>query len=307
MQRLTYGVRTQDPGDHDDPAARAAIERTPAFRDFAAGLRHIDDALRASPDPYANAVGIWLNVPRQDGDEHAVPESERRRQLVALAGASKDPRIYELAFLTCGRSAEDGCYALSARRWAELDAGNSVPLSFILDDAKARGDVSGQEEAWFHMATAARVNDRTLAQLQPIIASSNGSAGDQAAAEGLAMLAMGISAAWPLPVGRLYDCRPGALADANRAQLCARYANLMFEHSDSMTTRSYGATLIRRVGGDARPGAIVRSELEGWLQAWTPTKTLTCGELAGQLAFLSRAATDGGPAALHPVSSAAAP
>ena len=307
MVRRTYGARPEDAEKPEDLAAREARERTGAYKEFSAGVRRIDDALRTSPDPYANAVGVWLDLPRDESGERAVPEGERRRQLAALAVRSTDPRLYALAFETCRGSLDDGCHVLSARRWVDLDAGNALPWAFLLQEAVAKGDVSGQQEAWFHMAKADRFDERSLAQLAPIIASSNGSAGDQVAAESLSVLAIGIAAAWPLPWEPWRGCaRPAARADSNRAQLCTSLADVMFEQSDSIQRRSLGASLTKRLSGDATRSAIVNQEIDAWVKEFKEPGESSCESLDTHLAHLSRAATVGAPRFLREAASDAA-
>ena len=301
MTRRTYGARPGDPEKPEDLAARQARERTAAYKAFSASVRRIDAALRASADPYANAVGIWLNLPLDDSGQEAVSQDERRRELAALAARSNDPRIYELAFMTCRRTMDaDGCEALSARRWVDLDPGNALPWAVLLEEAVANGDVSGQQNAWFHMAKAERYETRFLAQLAPIIAASDGSAADQTAAESMAVLAIGAAAAWPLPFEPWAGCvRPAARADSNRVQLCAS----MYAHSDWIQTRSLGASLTKRLTGDGTRVAITNKESDAWVKAWKDPAELDCGGLDAKLALLARAAVVGEPAALREVES----
>lgn len=266
-------------------------------------MRRIDDALRTSPDPYANAVGIWLNLPRDESGEHAVSEGERRRRLAALAPRSTDPRIYALAFRTCRGSMDDGCHTLSARRWVDLDASNALPWTFLLDEAVARGDVAGQENAWFHMANADRFEDRSLTPLIPIIANSNGSVGDQVAAEALSVLVIGIAAGSALPLEQFRECGPEVRADSNRTQLCVGYANVMFEHSESIQARFRGAHVTKVLTGDGARSAVVIKESDAWGKDWKQPEELSCGTLGPYLALLSRAATVGVPTLLHETAS----
>ena len=289
-----------------DVARRGALERSPAFKAFEGGVLRIDGALRGSSDPYARAVGIWLNIPRNAQDDGAVTEAERRRQLAAMATATSDPRIYALAFRTCHGSTDDGCHALSVRRWAELDPGNAVPWTFLLDEAAARGDVSGQQEAWFHMAAAKRFEDREFAQLQPIVESSDDSAGGLMAADGLSIMAIGIGAAWPWPAAPWDQCRAAAHVDSNRAQLCEKFADVMFEHSDSLVGRAFGAALTKRMAGDASRSATVGAEMKLWADEWSQSKEPSCDTLKSQLSLLLRAVAVGPPAAARELAAASA-
>ena len=142
--------------DAEDAAAQAAFMRRPEVASLAKGIRRIDDSLRASTDPFAQAVALWLNVPRTDDASEGIPDDERLRALATMAASTTDPRIYALAFRACGASDEAACQALSARRWAVLDPDNAVPWLFLLNDAEHTHDLSGQQEAWFHVAASTR-------------------------------------------------------------------------------------------------------------------------------------------------------
>jgi len=273
-----------------DPAARQAVEGTPAFKDFAASLHRIDDTLRSSSEPYANAVALWLNVPRNDRDEGAVPEAERRRQLAALAVRTTDPRIYAMAFLTCRGSSDNGCHALNARRWAQLDAGNAMPWLYLLDDAVKGGDVSSQEEALFQMAASTRMDDRTYAPVPTIAGAAGASAGELMAADALSETAVGIAAAQLQPIGTLARvCKPAPLPDANRAQHCSRIADLLFEHSDTPMLRMMGAGMTRRVTGNAARVELVSREIDRMTEPAEPGAT-SCDRLRERMKLWTRMA-----------------
>jgi len=262
-----------------DPAARQAVEDTRAFKDFAASLHHIDDTLRSSSESYANAVAIWLNVPRNDLDESGVPEAERRRQLAALAVLTSDPRIYAMAFLTCRGSSDNGCHALNARRWAQLDTGNAMPWLYLLDEAVKGGDVSSQEEALFQMAASTRMDDRTYAPVPTIGGATGASTGDLIAAYALSETAVGIAAAQVQPISTLTRaCKPTPVLDANRAQHCSRIADLLFDHSDTPMLRMTGAAMTRRVTNDGERAALVSREIDRMTDPAEPGAT-SCDRL----------------------------
>ena len=279
--------------DADDPAVRAAFLSRPGVVALMKGIRHVDASLRASADPFARAVALWLNVPPTADDAAGIPAGERLLRLATMASSTADPRIYALAFRTCSGSNEAACQALSARRWAVLDPDNAVPWLFLLNDAERAGDASGQQEAWFHIAGSARFDERFYTQLQPVLAVATPDPDDQRAAEVLSVMGIGTAAAQPIDFGPLLrGCRANALADANRAQLCARVADLMFEHSDAPTTRQFGASMTKRLTGDNRRNEQVAEERRFWI-ANDPGAPQGCAELHRQLDLVRSLATNG--------------
>ncbi len=257
------------------------------------GIRHIDDSLRASADPFANAVALWLDLPRMDDDSEVVPDGQRQRLLATMAASTADPRVYALAFRACSGSGEAACQALSARRWAALDPGNAVPWTFLLNDAERAGDASGQQEAWFHLAASARFDERFYAQLQPVLAAASDDPDDQRAAEAVSVMGIGIAAGQTLVFGPLLKgCRGTALADANRVQLCTKVADLLFDHSDAHLARQLGASMTRILTGDIRCNGQVVEEQQFWI-ANDPVATRGCAELHRQLDFIRSLATRG--------------
>ena len=277
----------------DDPAAQAALMRRPGVAGLMNATRRIDGALRASADPFANAVAVWLDLPRTDGDSERVPDGERQRLLATMAASTTDPRVYALAFRTCSRSSEAACQALSARRWAALDPGNAVPWLFLLNDAQRARDASGEQEAWFHVAASTRFDERFYSRLQPILAAAGDDPDDQRAAHVLSVMGIGISAAEPIGFGPLSNgCRDAASADANRAQLCAKVADLLFDHSDAPGTRLFGASITRRLTGDTRRNEQMAKEQQFWAVN-NPVAPQDCAELHRQLDFIRSLATRG--------------
>lgn len=232
-----------DDGD-DDPAEPAGPRHSAAF---IAARQRILGAMRAGPDAYARAVAVWL-------DAAATPEAARQRQLslAEMARTMSDPRIYALAFRTCGtRGPNDGCQMLSVRRWAALDPGNATPWLYALDDAVRAADVSGQEEALFHVANSSRFDDRFHAPIGPIVGTAGTEGAEPPAAYALAVDAIGLSAAQishELTLSQL--CRLSAPTDANRQQLCGAAARLLAEHSDTLLGHMLGVSLDAHLTGD---------------------------------------------------------
>ena len=279
--------------DFNDPAVQAAFMHRPDVVAIDQSVHRIDGALRSSSDPFAQAVALWLDLPRTDDESAAVPADERARLLATMAASTTDPRVYALAFRTCSRSTDAACQALSARRWSSLDPGNAVPWLFLLNDAEKAGDASGQQEAWFHVANSARFDEQFYSRLQPILSAANDSPDDQRATELVSVVGIGIAAAEPMNVGSLLKgCRGAALADANRVQLCTKVADLLFDRSDAPMTRQFGASITHRVTGDAGRNEQVAREMTFWA-ANDPVAPRGCAELHAQVEFIRSLATRG--------------
>jgi len=279
--------------DLDDPAVQADFMRRADVVTLVKGVRRIDNALRNSADPFGQAVALWLDLPRTDDDAEGTPVGERLRLLATMAAHTTDPRVYALAFRTCSGSTEAACQALSARRWAALDPGNAVPWLFLLRDAEQARDASGQQEAWFHMAASVRFDERFYTQLQPVLSAVDGDPDDQRAAGVISVMGIGIAAAQTINFGPLLKgCRGAFVVDANRAQLCAKVADLLFDQSDAPTTRLFGASITKRLTGDARRDEQVSREQQFWA-ANDPGAPQGCVELHRQLDFLHSLAMRG--------------
>jgi hypothetical protein len=292
--------------DLDVPSVQAAFLHRPDVVSLVKGVRHIDTALRASDDPFAKAVAVWLDSPRTDDDTQDIPAPERLRLLGTMAASTTDPRIYALAIRTCSGSTDAACQALSMRRWAALDPGNAVPWLFLLNAAEQAADASGQQEAWFHVASSARFDERFYTQLQPILSAASDDPDDQRAAEVLSVMGIGMAAAQTINFGPLLKgCRDTAVADANRAQLCAKIADLLYEHSDAPTARMFGASITKRMAGDGRRSEQIAKEQQFW-NANDVVAPQSCAELHSQLAFLHSLATRGSHGTFAAMTSAAA-
>lgn len=284
-----------------------AMKRTPGYDAFRASIARIDDKLRSSADPYGQAVAIWLNLPRREGDDASVSREERTRLLASMAASTNDPRIYALAFPLCRDSTENGCYALSARRWAEADAGNAEPWEYLLDEAVLREDVSGQEEALFHIARSARADQRSLMPVTAITAAADRNGGDAAVPYVLSVMAIGTSAAQFEPLWVMSSlCRPKERSNANRAQLCARIADLMFEHADDSEGRLLGADLNWHITGDTTRRDRVRAERAMEATLFKDPVPATCDQLRQRTDWLRDLALHG-PQAVARAMTAPAP
>lgn len=265
----------------DEAVAHSAIPRDVARERILARMK-------SSADPYANAVAVWLDVHNDDG---ALQSAERVRQLAAMAVSTGDPRLYSLALRTCWGKAGHECESLSARRWSELDPGNAMPWMMMLDEAARRQDVSGVEEALFHVTKSERLAEREMAPLQPIVDAASEDPESLAAARSMSMDAIGISAAQVDPIG-FTACERASPADANVWQQCVAMVDLLEHHSDSLMARMTGASIDRTLTGNTKPAqqfaALMNQKMSLDLAA-----AVGCEDLRAKLAFLRRMAVEG--------------
>jgi hypothetical protein len=270
-------------------ATRPAIVPDPARAQILARMK-------SSADPYANAVAIWLDVAEGPDDDTARGiEAERTHRLAAMAASTKDPRLYALALRTCWGRASQACEGLSARRWAEIEPDNAMPWLMMLDESARHEDVSGMQEAMFHVTQSRRLAERNQAPLQPIIDAATGDPESLIAARALAIDAIGISAAQVGPIG--YTACKGVLrANANVWQQCVAMTDLLENRSDSLYARQVGASIDKRLTGNTKPGEQVAAQMKRWM-AVDLASSSGCGDLRAKLALLRRMAVEGEVAA----------
>ncbi|MGN6527022.1 MAG: hypothetical protein ACTHL8_11575 [Burkholderiaceae bacterium] len=256
-------------------------------------MRRIDGALRASADPFDRAVADWL-----DADETLAPP-ERTRRLVEDAMSTGDARVYALAFRTCqlhsDAPAGGPCDALSARRWAEIDAGNALPWVYVFAQARQAGDLSAQQEAMTRMAAADRFEDRAFAPAGVVAERVPDEDDALAAGVDLSVRAMGMSAAEMAPISELTRaCRQQAGGDPNLAQQCRAVAERMFDRSDTVLLRAVGGALYAQATGDPSRRELAHEEQVAIASHWSPSTGVSeCGSTRDLLRKLRREAKVG--------------
>jgi hypothetical protein len=179
---------------------------------------------------------------------------------------------------------------LSARRWADVDAGNGVPWIYVFAQAHAANDAAGQGEALARLTSATRFDDRQFAAAAAVAAHVPGDDEDLAAASDLAVEAVGRSFAEIMPVNLLLEaCRSDAGGDANRAQQCQAISDTMFDHTDSVFLRAMGGALQFRTTGDNTKRDLARAERAQAAKAWSPATGFSgCGALRDILNTIQR-------------------
>ena len=271
-----------------DPFVEADPAPSPSVALLAARQRVMAN-LRASADPYANAVAVWLVIPGDDPDGSLM--ADRDRKLAAMAASTRDPRLYAMALRACWHKSDRDCQGLSARRWAELDPDNAMPWTLLLDEAGERRDISGMQEAMFHITNAARIDERDFAPLRPIIDAAADDDANLVGAQALAVEAIGLSAAQAGPVS-LTACGYATPANANVYQQCLAMRDLLENHSDSPMLRMFGASIDRRLTGSDAALKRVDAQMKQWAEAF-PQSSTGCRDLRQKLGLLHRAAVAG--------------
>ena len=258
-------VKAKPDGSVDD-VDLARVTHLPEAR-----ARLIDD-LRADTSEFARAAAVLLALAGSDYTRLATgdaavscsgAECEANRQAVAriadgrdtlarMATTTNDPRVYALAFNTCGRapSADGACQLLNAEQWARLDPGNAAPWLFVLTQAVQSRDAEAQSEALFRISASTRSDQHFFAVPGLVIDHLPGDEASMPAVLTLASEAIGVESAWSLPGYQVLSelCKTSALRDANRHQICTAAAELLVEHSDTLLERSVGIGIGTRLG-----------------------------------------------------------
>ncbi len=240
--------------DPDGIVRRMSGEIKPAGVGYTGAMRRVDAALRNSGDPFDRAMADWLDL------DQIAPPAARADALVMDALAVNDPRVYGLAYANChswlGVPADGppapvpspGCARLSATRWAELDPGNAVPWLWVLQDADQRGDDAARREALRHAAASSRMDVRSQSGAAAVARLRLADA-DLAAQSAAVTQALGVE---PPPASPLTThCRDRAAGDADLASTCARLAELLYHHADSVLWHAIGGSLHKLLTGDA--------------------------------------------------------
>ena len=246
-------------------AEREAFQRGIGLPEARASLM---SALRADPSDYAHAVALQLAF----ADDTS--QTATRDALIQLATTTRDPRVYALAFATCGNgsplAADSACKMLNAAQWARLDPGNAAPWMAALVDAVARHDLAAQNEALYQIAHSERSEQRFLAVTGEVLAHMRSDdEADLPATLALAVDAAGVDAARQFPnyQNLTQTCRGAELTDANRRQTCAQIAELMFERSDTLLERLIGGAIGGRVGWPQERIEAARGQYSAYTQS----------------------------------------
>ena len=304
-------VKLKDDGNVDEDDLRRVV-RLPEAR------AQLIAALRADTGEFARAAAVWLGLVGSDADRLAMlgavsgcngAECEASRQATArvaegrdtlarMAATTNDPQVYALAFNTCGRAqpTAGACQLLSAEQWARLDPDNATPWLVVLTQAAQRRDVAAQNEALFRLSASRRSDQYFFALPGLLLAHLPGDEASLPAALILATEAIGVEAARSLPGYQdlVALCRPPALRDSNRRQLCSAAADLLVERSDTLLDRGVGIGLGRNLGWSAERLDRLRGEQTAYLETTTAKEADAplggCAEIKRDVATVERRA-----------------
>lgn len=275
---------------------------------------HLVEAMASSNDEFERAATLWLRALQAfdrreapanpegvcEGDACAFiatttrPADALLELLAQQAIATRDPRVYSLAYKACKGSHEGTCGLLTAARWAQLDGENGDPWLYVMAEAAARKDTAQIEEAIHRIGVATRVDARSFAVPRAIVEHAAASDAGLQAANAVTILAIGGMAAWPLtsvaPLTR--HCRGADLGDANRRQRCEAAASALAERSDNLFYTGIGASMGRQLGwSESRVDAVhVLSSVVQELARSMDSNPLTwsCKTISTMLARMSR-------------------
>jgi len=279
----------------------AAADIKPGDADRAEAVRELDVALAARASERAEAVrhylvaaGADLTVPAEReraGIPCDEPSCDREIRAVALeafdalariAVRTLDPAIYAIAYQAC-RKRERGCQMISARQWARLDPNNAAPWFHVAAEAAAERNESGVAEAMYQVARASRSDGYEGAFVREVVAALPKSL-TPAQHGSIAAHVLGVEAAWVSPGMQLSTryCNSVTTRDANRRQLCADVAELLFRRSNTVVEQTTGIGIGRRSGWSAEKVEAAQAERDALMQVLkakvgTPAaQTTTC-------------------------------
>ena len=203
--------------------------------------------------------------------QEALRTSATRRvdSLALMAVGSGDARVYMLALNACAsrQAAPAACQSLSPERWAQLDPTNAAPWFAMAARAQQAKDAPALSEA-MQGAARATYSDTGWAQL-PALVVANAPSDDAAVPAALqlaAEVAGGQSAALQSAPLVMDYCRDEVLREPHRRQICSDIAELLATRSATLTDRTTGATIGRRLGWPQERSETLRVERDAVAQ-----------------------------------------
>ena len=258
----------------------------------------IDAELRTSADPLDRATADLVNV----GNMRT--EAGRDEAVVQQAAATSDARVYALGYGLChsGRAPAPSCSAISLDRWIEIDPGNGVPLMDKLGQAQARGDTPAVRAAMSQLASATRFDSYVASAAGAVANRVTKDEADLAAAGDMTTLASLQSAMVSVPAFQplIQVCRDKAGGDAELERMCLSVSDVMYEHSDNLTSQALSGALLFRTTGDASRREFIRAERAVAAARWSPATGFSeCHDIRDQMKKTLRMAQVGEVEALR--------
>lgn len=136
-----------------------SVHQSPPSALLVRTLDALDTRMLSNPDPAVQAAALLIGARTR-------PDQSRQRveQLVRLATASRDVRIYAIAEEGCKDADADessACRLLEPAQWAQLDSDNAVPWLMLAEASRTRGDVATEDDAMYHAARSQHSDPRS--------------------------------------------------------------------------------------------------------------------------------------------------
>lgn len=306
LLQLAAAPRRPAPMPAQGPAASASPGRAGLLEVCGIGWVQADDP------GLGGRLEDWRERPKADWERRLEAETEALRQRLAQrlrassealeqqlglqlarefsaaaeqARHSGDAQVYRLALQACsapGAGARPpGCEQLGAQRWAQLEPDNAVPWLLLGQEAQARGDGSGLEQALFQAARARRLSP-AQGLLSTALVERLPPEAEPLARGGLLLDLMGREFAGALQGISLVPlvCTTQTLRDSNRRQVCTALARLLLEQGRSLMELGLGLAVAERLGLPEAELPASRAQLEAALrqqeQINPPEELLSC-------------------------------
>lgn len=255
------------------------------------------------------------------GMRFAAEASSRVAQALAQEGlATLDPKVYALAYYSCGHGIERGvkdgdCSKYSAARWAQLESENAIPWLFIAGAAQTRKDAVARDDA-LQRASKAAYSDYHNRSMLALIGHPAVRSQDTGTRLAVMSKLTGVWAAFAIPnltaIGQA--CSEAAMSDPERRQMCSDLGRVFTERGSDLLLFSMGIRLGERAGWPAQQLSALRDRRDAAFQVTgvIPANVWSCESMRkheahleglvrhGELANADRlVAETGRPAAEH--------
>lgn len=264
------------------------------------GQAAFDQQMGTRPDC---RVDVACNAKARAASEQAIlPQAEA---LARLAATAVDPASYAAAFYRCIGLSAPACAPITAANWATMEPSNAVPWLHIANEAAARNDLKGRDEA-LQRASMMPVYDTRLPPMLRLTQAE-------------AVLAQPVPVRLAIfseftkdytrqtlsPYGQLGGfCAPPADAIQGRVETCSQLAEKILQQDGEINGQLIGTALARHAHWPAGKIAALNDEHDAMIQVdrqgeYFPTARMNCGDFEKFNLVMSEAARVGAVAMLR--------
>jgi hypothetical protein len=250
--------------------------------------------MQSSGDERSRAAGWLLGM---NDDRVAL-----RDRLATLAATSRDPLVQAYALRACrGESAaSSACQALSPMNWAQLEADNAA--AWLAVAADPRVDPLAQIEALLQATRASRY-DTHAAALHALVQAAAPAGINDFDRLTMAREIGNARADWLGTEALRVHCSASGVADASRAQLCDRIADLLATRAQSVPDLLQAREIGQRLGWPEDRLDALRDEADAMVaferRSFESGEPLSCAVLARHNAYFADVGRLGEVAALR--------